>query len=313
MITQSFISKKQLFILYVILNLSLNLVCQNYTSFEDDDNDDIDQQNLQSSESKIQKFSVNLGKIQPNFVPDIFLYDVTIPDNAEITASMLLPDNISSLKIDSSDIKDFTSSFTYNFSGNTQSFTILCTAEDALTTSEYVFNVHKTENIIFNPNFKEVLGSTPLGWTMRAAGILTAIFDDFSLSGSSAAFNTLTQAADGREALSDPILYKENSDILLTADILIPQFDKTADVRFSLKLYFFADEDCKIPAQKSYKTLNSVAPTSGAWETIRLICKSDELSNDTLYIRASIRACYIAGVGTRDSLHRFDNVRLYMF
>ena len=323
--TQSITLQKQFhmffFILYLIFNILLISTCQKYTSFEKEEdntneqniNQDVNQDELPklpSTESQIQKFSIGLGRIQPNFIPDVFLYNITIPDNAEITASIFLSNDISFLKINNSIIDDFTNSFTYNFSGNTQSITILCTAEDKLTTSEYTFNVHKTENIIFNSNFEEVSGTAPLGWTMKSAGIFTSIFDD---SGSSAAFNTLTQAVDGREVLSASILYKEGMDILLTADVLIPHFEKTADVKFSLKLYFFTDEECKIPASKSYKTLNSVTPASGSWETIKLTCRSDELGNDTLYIKASIRACYIAGVGTKDSLHRFNNVRLYMF
>jgi hypothetical protein len=148
---------------------------------------------------------------------------------------------------------------------------------------------------------------------MKSAGALITISDDSGVYG--AAFNSLTQSVDGREVLSEPILYSEGSDILLMADIFIPKSDNSAsaNVRFSLKLYFFIDEDCKIPAQRSHKTLNSVSPTIDVWENIKLTCRADELSDDTLYIKAAIRASYVAGAGNRDSLHRFDNVCLYLF
>jgi len=282
---------------------------------DEDVDEDINEPDLPSSESQIQNFGISLGRIQPNFTPDTFLYNITIPDNTVITATITLPENLASLKINNSDIEDFTNPFTYSFSGNIQSFTILCIAEDTLTTNEYTFNVHKAENNIFNHSFEEVLGSTPLGWTMKSAGALTVISDDFALSSIySAAFNTLTQAVDGREALSEPILYSKGSDIILMADIFIPKADNltSADVRFSLKLYFFTDADCQIPAQRGHKTLNSVSPIISIWENIRLTCRADELSDDTLYIRAAIRANYISG-GARDSLHRFDNVVLYQF
>jgi hypothetical protein len=167
------------------------------------------------------------------------------------------------------------------------------------------------DSLIANYSFETESSSVPVNWAMLSSGSLTVQKETIqALDGEFfAGFNSLTSSISGREVRSNCFTLEKNSPLRLSGYFYTPQ--APARTKISFKIYYFQDNLCQAPASTVYKTQTSLCLSSAnVWEKNSFDQEEGAIPQDSNSAYISIRAMYVAGLGSGADLVFMDKIEV---
>lgn len=264
---------------------------------------------------RLESLTVSAGEMSPAFSPGIYSYDISL--TSDICEIIITARPYERCIVQISD-----------FGISLSDYTAVIAINRRLTEVPIFVSVENYEGYIYTLRIlraedKPVANRSfelfndkkyPEEWTMAGAGEFKSS-SDFSRTGfSSGIFTTLTGSISGREVLSAPVGVEQGFKLVLSAWFYLPDVEgvPTERVNVSLKIFYYRDEQCTIPASIPYSTMaKSVIENQGVWSNIQFVRMPDVIPSDAAFVRLAVRACYDgANGGTKYDKIYFDDVLL---
>ncbi len=264
---------------------------------------------------KLESLEVSPGDLSPAFSPDLFFYNLNLtPEVSGITITarpyigciavvdtvLLLPDHYSTVIPVNKPVTEIP---------------LIVSAENYQGVTYSLRVIRMEERTIENSSF-EVFNETgsPVKWTMAGAGEYRSSDEFFNSGNYSGVFTTLTGTISGREVLSSPVEIDPDKMMNISAMFYTPAVETLTPERISvsLKIYYYTDAGCTIPAVPGSATMTkSVIKESAVWEKVKYERSLEDIPDDGHFVRIAIRACYDStSGGSKFDRVFFDDVSL---